>query len=380
MATVLIVAGETSGDIHGANLARALKALDPSLRIVGAGGIHMRAAGVEILLDPTAHATVGLVEAFQGLHRHARHFRLLQSALRTRRPDVAVLIDSPDFNLRFAERVADHGIPVVYYIGPQVWAWRKGRIRTIRRLVRKMIVILDFEERIYRDAGVDVAFVGHPLLDARKDVDREALRRELGSPRTLVGLLPGSRQKQFRSLYPIMNEAAGLIGKEVPEARFVVACAPNINPKQAMGRGPDVVWNRTPEVLAASDLVIVASGTATLEAAIYGTPMIVTYRLNPVTAYLLGPLVWLNTKDFSLVNIVAGKRVAPEYYQGKAKPRLIAREAVSILRDGRLPEMRRALDEVRRKLGSPGASRRAAEEVLKIVRGSGAVIESRRPR
>jgi len=378
MSTILIVAGETSGDIHGANLARALKALDPTLRIVGAGGVHMREAGVEIVVDPTAHATVGLVEAFQSMHRHARHYRLLQSALRTHRPDAAVLIDSPDFNLRFAERVVDHGIPVVYYISPQIWAWRKGRIRTIKRLVRKMIVILDFEEQIYRDAGVDVAFVGHPLLDARKDVDRDAVRRELGSPRTLIGLLPGSRQKQFRSLFPIMRKAAELIAKEVPEARFVVACAPNINPKlalsgaegQAMGRGLEVVWNRTPDVLTASDLLIVASGTSTLEAAIYGTPMIVTYRLNPVTAYLVGPLVWLNTKDFSLVNILAGKRIVPEYYQSRAKPELIAREAVSILKEGRLPEMRRALDEVRRKLGSPGASRRAAEEVLKIVRAS----------
>jgi lipid-A-disaccharide synthase len=370
MTTVLIVAGETSGDIHGANLARALKQLDPSIRIVGAGGVHMREAGVEILVDPTAHATVGLVEAFQSMHRHARHFRLLQSALKTHRPDAAVLIDAPDFNLRFAERVVDHGIPVVYYVSPQIWAWRKGRIRTIKRLVRKMLVILDFEEKIYRDAGVDVTFVGHPLLDARKDVDRETVRQELGAPKTLIGLLPGSRQKQFRSLFPIMKEAAELIGKEIPEARFVVACAPNINPKQALGQGLEVVWNRTPDVMAASDLLIVASGTSTLEAAIYGTPMIVTYKLNPVTAYLLGPLVWLNTKNFSLVNILAGKRIVPEYYQAKAKPKLLAREAVSILRGGRLPEMRRALDEVRRKLGAPGASRRAAEEVLKIVRTS----------
>jgi lipid-A-disaccharide synthase len=367
MTTVLLSATETSGDIHGGNLARALKKLDPSVRLVGAGGAHMREAGVEIVLDPTAHATVGIVEAFQNMHRHARHYRLLQSALRTHRPDAAVLIDAPDFHLRFAERVADHGIPVVYYISPQVWAWRKGRLKTIKRLVRKMIVILDFEEELYRNAGVDVAFVGHPLLDAARDIDREAVRRGWGSPRTVVGLLPGSRQKQFRSLFPVLRKSAELIGRELPEAKFVVACAPNINPKQAMGSGLEVVWNRTPDVMAASDLLLVASGTATLEAAIYGTPMIVTYRLNPVTAYLVGPLVWLNTKDFSLVNIVAGKRIMPEYYQAKARPELIAREAVSILKDGRLPEMRKALAEVRRKLGSPGASLRAAREVLQVV-------------
>jgi lipid-A-disaccharide synthase len=368
MTTLLIVAGETSGDIHGANLALALRKLDPSVRLVGAGGVRMREAGVETVFDPTAHATVGLVEAFQSLHRHARHFRLLQSALRTRRPDAAVLIDAPDFNLRLAERVVDHGIPVVYYISPQIWAWRKGRIRTIKRLVRKMICILDFEEKIYRDAGVDVSFVGHPLLDAFRDVDREAFRREMGAPKTLIGLLPGSREKQFRSLFPVMRKAAQLIGKEVPEAKFAVACAPNIHPKQAMGHGLEVVWNRTPEVMASSDLLLVASGTATLEAAIYGTPMIVTYRLNPLTAYLLGPLVWLNTRNFALVNIVAGRRIMPEYYQHRAKPALLAGEALSILRHGRLPEMRRSLSEVRRKLGGPGASLRAAREILAVLR------------
>jgi lipid-A-disaccharide synthase len=362
------VAGETSGDIHGANLARALKALDPSLRIAGAGGVHMREAGVEILVDPTGHASVGIVEAFQNMHRYAQLYRKLQSALKTHRPAAAVLIDSPDFNLRLAERVVDHGVPVVYYVSPQIWAWRPGRIRTIRRLVRKMLVILDFEEKIYRDAGVDVSFVGHPLLDARRDIDREAVRRGFGSPATLIGLLPGSRAKQFRKLFPVLREAAARISAEIPEAKFVVACAPNIHPKLAMGHGIDVAWNRTPEVMAASDLLITASGTATLEAAIYGTPMIVTYKLNPVTALTLGPLI--RVKHYALVNIVAGKPVMPELYQFKARPELLAKEAISILKGGRLPEMRRALEEVRRKLGSPGASRRAAEEVLKIVRAS----------
>jgi lipid-A-disaccharide synthase len=285
-------------------------------------------------------------------------------------PDAVVLIDAPDFNLRFAERVVDHSIPVIYYIGPQIWAWRKGRIKTIKRLVRKMIVILDFEERLYRDGGVEVAFVGHPLLDAVRDIDRAAVRRELGAKGLLIGLLPGSRRKQFQKLFPVMTKAAALIAKEFPEAKFVAACAPNIDPKQALGHGIDVVWNRTPEVMAASDLLLVASGTATLEAAIYGTPMIVTYLLNPLTAWLLGPIVRSNIKDFSLVNIVAGKRIVPEYYQSKAKPALLAREAVSLIREGKLSAMREALAGVRQKLGAPGASRRAAEEVLKVVASS----------
>jgi lipid-A-disaccharide synthase len=367
MTTIFIVATETSGDIHGANLARQLKAIDPSIRLVGAGGAHMREAGVEILIDPTAHATVGVVEAFRHLGRYAQIYRLLQSSLRTWLPDAVVLIDSPDFNLRFAGRVKDHGIPVIYYISPQIWAWRKSRIRTIQKVVRKMIVILDFEEKIYRDAGVDVAFVGHPLLDAYRDIDREAVRKEWGVKKYLIGLLPGSRGKQFRLLMPILKKTAELITKELPEATFVLGCAPNINPKIAEADGIRVVHNRTPEVMAASDLLIVASGTATLEAGIYGTPMIVTYRLNPATAYLFGPLVWLNTRLWALVNIVAGREIVPEMYQWRAKPPLLAQEAISMIRNGRLAEIRKALGEVRHKLGSPGASRRAAEEVLKTI-------------
>lgn len=365
MTTILIVAGETSGDIHGANLARAIHELRPRARLAGAGGPRMREAGVEILADPIKHATVGIVEAFQSMHHYARLYRLLISALRTHRPDAAVLIDFPDFNLRFAERVKDHGIPAVYYISPQVWAWRPRRIKTIARLVRKMIVILDFEEELYRKHGVDVVFVGHPLLDAVRDIDGKEFRRELGGGGPLVGLLPGSRSKQFASLFPIMKKTAALIAKEMPDARFVVACAPSIDPRKAQAGGLPAVWNRTPEVMAASDLLITASGTATLEAAIHGTPMIITYKLNPITALMLGPLVDL--KDYALVNIVAGRRIMPEYYQFRAKPELIAREAVSILRDGRLPEMRRQLAEVRRKLGAPGASKRAAAEVLKVA-------------
>lgn len=368
MATILIVAGETSGDIHGANLARALKELDPSVRLVGAGGAHMRAAGVEILHDPTAHASIGIVEAIKNLHRYAKLYRLLQSALRTFKPDVAVLIDSPDFNLPFAARAKDHGVPVVYYIGPQLWAWRSGRVKTVRKVVRKMLVILPFEEKFYRDAGVDVAYVGNPLLDHEKSVDRDAVRRSFGSPATLIGLLPGSRRKQFRSLFPVFRDAAALIAKEVPGAKFVVAAAPAVDPEPAIAAGFTTVVDRTPEVMAASDLLLIASGTATLEAGMYGTPMIVSYKLNPLTAYTLGPLVRMNIKDFALVNIVAGRRLVPEYYQARAKPGLIAAEALDLLKTGRLAALRADLAEIRLKMGRPGASRRAAEEVLQVVR------------
>ncbi|MBI4563192.1 MAG: lipid-A-disaccharide synthase [Planctomycetes bacterium] len=370
--TLLIVAGEASGDLHGANLARALKELEPRTVLLGAGGQRMREAGVELVAETTAHAAVGIVEAFHQFHHYARLYRSLQSTLRRRRPDAVVLIDFPDFNLRFAGRARDHGIPVVYYVSPQIWAWRPGRIRTIRRVVTKMIVILDFEERLYREAGVDATFVGHPLMDALKHVDRDSLRKEFrAGDGTLIGLLPGSRTKQFASLFPTLLKSAELISREIPGTRYVVACARGIDPQRARARREgspvpfDVVWDRAADVMAASDLLITASGTATLEAALYGTPMIVTYKLNPVTALTLGPLVRL--KDYALVNIVAGRRIMPEYYQFQAKPQRIAREAVSILTQGRLGAMRKDLAEVRRKLGPPGASRRAAEVVLQTI-------------
>lgn len=366
MTTILLVAGETSGDLHGSNLARALREIEPGLRLIGTGGRHMREAGVELIHDTTEHATVGFFEVLANLGRYAALYRKLQSVLKREKPDAAVLIDSPDFNLRFAARVADHGIPVVYYIGPQLWAWRKGRIRTVRKVVRKMLVILDFEETLYREAGVDVAFVGHPLLDAERKVDRAAFRKEFGSPEVLVGLLPGSRRKQFRWLFPRMRDAAERIRKEIPGARFVTALAPAIDPALAAAPGIDAVVDRTPELMASADVLLVASGTATLEAAMYGTPMVVTYRLNPLTAYAFGPLVWLNTKDFALVNIVAGRRVVPELYQRRGSPENLAREALALLK--RAPEVRRDLAEVRRRMGSPGASRRAAEEVIQAAR------------
>jgi len=248
-----------------------------------------------------------------------------------------------------------------------VWASRPGRVRTLKSLVRRMLVIFEFEEEIYRRAGVDVAFVGHPLLDVLSDPpDASALRREwnIGRDETLIGLLPGSRSRQFRALFPRMRAAAERISRDVPGTRFLVACAPGISPRFANGPLP-AVRDRTYDVMAASDLLLTASGTATIEAAILGTPMIVTYVVNLLTALALGPLI--RVRDYAMVNIVAGRRVMPELYQFKAKPELLAREAISILRENRLAEMKRCLAEVRGKLGKPGASRRAAEEILRAL-------------
>jgi lipid-A-disaccharide synthase len=366
VASILIVAGESSGDLHGANLARELRALRPGLKIFGTGGKHMSEAGVEILHDATRHATVGLVEAIRNLGEYARLYRRLISFARREKPDAVVLVDLPDFNLKFGRYVHGLGIPIVYYIGPQIWGWRAGRLKTIAKIVRKMLVILPFEEEIYRKAGVDVTFVGHPLLDVVGEAKPTRLREELGGPKLLIGLLPASRASQFARIFPILIKASRLIRDELPETRFVVACAPNIDPARVKAGMPEaaVVQGRTYEVMAASDLLLTASGTATLEAALFGTPMIVTYKLNTVTAALVYPMV--RVKQYALVNLVAGREVVPEYYQFQARPELLARAAVSMIREGRLPAIRRELAEVRQKLGRPGASRRAAEEIVKV--------------
>lgn len=363
---LLIIAGETSGDIHGANLARALQEKNPGIRLVGTGGSRMRDAGVELIEDTTKYASVGIVEAFHQMHRYTKLYRILQSALRKYRPDACVLIDFPEFNLRFAARSVDHGVPVLYYISPQVWAWRQGRVKTIRRYVRKMLVVFPFEVDFYRKHGIDATFVGHPMVDHFEPQDRNGLRNEMNvGEAPLIGLLPGSRSKQFKGLFPRMKRVAELVRKEIPDVRFVLACAPNIDPEKAKAPGIHVVKGRTPEVLASSDLLVTASGTATVEAALHGTPMIVTYVTNPASALLLGPLI--RVKDYAMVNILAGRRIMPEYYVFRAKPELMAREAISILKENRLPQMRKDLEEVQRILGGPGASERAAEEILKSI-------------
>jgi lipid-A-disaccharide synthase len=374
VSSLLIVAGETSGDLHGAHLARELHAIRPDLKIFGTGGKHMAAAGVDILHDATRHATVGLVEAVRNIGQYVKLYRKLVSFARTERPAAVVLIDLPDFNIKFGRYVKQLGIPIVYYISPQVWAWRPGRLKTIAKMVRKMLVIFPFEEELYRKAGVDVTYVGNPLLDVIPDKPKSTLRTELNVRGRLIGLLPASRKSQFARLFPVMMKTCKLILKEYPDTRFVIACAPNIDPEWVESERDqygmsaiDIVHNRTYDVMASSDLLLVASGTATLEAGLFGTPMIVTYKLNTLTAALVYPM--LKVKSYALVNIVAGKMVVPELYQLQARPDLLAREAISMIRDGRLPKIREELRDVRRRLGGPGASRRAAQEVLKIISG-----------
>jgi lipid-A-disaccharide synthase len=370
MPRILIVAGEASGDLYGAMLARALRARAPTADLVGAGSEQMRAAGVRILADPTTFASIGIVEALSHLRRFLDLRRTLQRALQQERPDVLVPIDFPDFNLPLAERAHGLGIPVVYYVSPTLWAWRPGRIHTIARVVRRMLVIFPFERELYERAGVPVTFVGHPLKDvvAERGPARD-LRAELGiGPEApLVGLLPGSRLKQYETLLPRMSAAAALVRREWPRARFAIAQAHTIPPGTPAPDGIPVVRDRIHDVLSAADALLTASGTATVEAALYGVPMVVTYWVHPLAALTLGPL--LRVRDYAMVNILAGRRIMPELYQFKARPALLAGALSALLPLERRATLRWHLSLVAEALGPPGASGRAADEILRVARG-----------
>lgn len=368
MSSLLIVAGEASGDLHGALLARELRRLTPEIQLFGAGGQGMRGAGVELVADPTRHAAVGVVEALQALGRYAALFRRLVAEARSRQPDAVVLIDLPDFNLRLAQALSRLGIPIIYYISPQIWAWRGGRMRTIARTVTKMIVIFDFELELYRKAGIDAVFVGHPFIDVIGDcAAHRGLRERLDVTGPMVGLLPASRKAQFRRLFPIFRETAARIRREVPGVEFVVACAPTIRPEEAaLGGFPmHVVQDRTYEVMADSDLLLMASGTATVEAMIFGTPAIVAYRVSWASALLGRALI--RVRHVAMPNILAGREVLPEFLQGRARPDLLAAEAIRLLRGAGLSQLRAELARLRERLGPPGAARRAALEVLRTA-------------
>ncbi|HEX2342907.1 MAG TPA: lipid-A-disaccharide synthase [Vicinamibacterales bacterium] len=362
--------GEPSGDLYAGALAREMRALDPSVEIAGIGGDRLRAGGASLLADYHGIAVTGLVEAVRVLPRaRAMYRQIVDDAARTR-PDVFVAIDFPDFNFRVAEAMRRRGVPVVYYIGPQLWAWRPGRMKAMRRFARLVLVIFPFEEAIYREAGVPVEFVGHPLVElARAPGPRADIRRSLGleADKPVVALLPGSRPNELRAILPGLADAARLIATRIPAAQFVVARAPGLSDALfADLGGPAIIEQRADEVLAAADVALTASGTATVQAAIHGTPMVIVYRVSPLTYAIGKPFVQVDT--FGMVNLVAGRRIVPELVQADFTPEAVADAAVSLLTDrARADQVRAALAEVRAKLGGPGATRRAAQAILRVV-------------
>jgi lipid-A-disaccharide synthase len=368
---IMISCGEPSGDLYAGALAAELLTREPGAEIFGFGGARLRASGARLVGDFAGVSVTGLVEALRVVPRSYAMLRRLVAAARRTRPDVFVAIDFPDFNFRLMPALHALGIPIVYYISPQLWAWRAGRMETMKKFVQRVLVIFPFEESIYRSAGVPVTFVGHPLVDlANPSESRSAFLTKCGlAPEApTIALLPGSRVSELRHIVPGMAAALPLIRARVPAVQFLVAAAPNL-PDELFRAfdGIRLVRDRTDDVLAASDVVITASGTATVQAALHERPMVVVYRLSPLTYAIGKPFVRVDT--YAMANLIAGGRVVPELIQDDFTPARVANETVPLLTDpARHARVREALREVRERLGAPGASGRAADQILAAAR------------
>ena len=379
MARILIVTGEASGDLHGANLAKAFKARDPQGSVSGIGGPAMKAAGVELVEEMGRFDVIGMVGPL-ALIPIIQRFVRMRRLFRSKRWDTVVFIDHPGLNLRFAYFAKAAGLRVVYYIAPQIWAWAPWRIRWIKQRVDHVLVILPFEKSIYDEAGVRCTFVGNPILDAVVGhYERGELRSRFGisDDERVIGLLPGSRSHEVQVLLPILIEAVEKLARREPKTKFVLAQASTVQDnllQPLLARSPipiRVVKEQATEVMALSDLLLVASGTATLQAAVVGTPMVLFYRTAPLTYWFANMFIRfvIRVKWIGLVNLVVGRTVVPELIQAEATGQRLYEEAIRILEDPvAYDHMKRELNQVRAALGMPGASSRAAEVVLAACR------------
>ncbi len=373
MTRLFLVAGEASGDLHGSFLARALREIEPRIELSGVGGGRMAAEGVRLLANADDLGVTGVWEVLRELPKFRRLLGRLGEHLERERPDGFVPIDYPDFNLRLAEKAHAAGIPIVYYISPQVWAWRRGRIATLRRLVRRMIVIFPFEEEIFRAAGVPVSYVGHPLADrTRPRIERDEMRDSLGvgARDLLIALLPGSRRGEIERILPVLVETRERLVKE-NGLRWVLALAPGFREDDLprvgrIDRAIAVRQGETREILNACDLALTASGTATIEAALLGTPMVVLYKMHPLTWFLARRLV--RVPHVAMANLLAGERIVPEYLQGEANATTLSAEVLRWVRDPSLRAATRVkLLAAAARLGPGGAVGRAARVILDEV-------------
>lgn len=373
--TIMISAGEASSDMYAARLATALRERTGA-QMFGMGGPGMAGAGVELVADYHEVAVVGIAEVLHKIPAVIGVQRRLAREAAQRRPALAILVDSPGTHLGVARRLKNIGVPVGYFIGPQVWAWRAGRVRIIKRLVKRMVVIFPFEERIYRDAGVPVNFVGHPLVDVvRPTMTRAefAGRFGLDAARPILTLLPGSRRSEIARNFPGMLETCEIVRRETGDrgVQFVHAAAPGLSADFfATYARPGIevrrVENATYDALAAADCAIVASGTATVEAALLGTPMVVIYRVAAASAMVLRHMV--RTPFIGMVNLIAGRLVAPEFIQDAFKPAAVATEVRRLLESSAArEEMKAGLAEVRAKMGPGGAIERTADVFARML-------------
>jgi lipid-A-disaccharide synthase len=364
---IMILAGEPSGDIHGGHLCREIKNLSPGIRLFGMGGPDMEDAGVELVHRIGNTGVIGFWEVYKEIGKYWKIFKNMVAVMEERRPDAVILIDYPGFNIRFARKAHRLGIKVYYYISPQLWAWGQWRIKKIRRGVDKMLVIFPFEKEFYNSHGIEAEFVGHPLIGTlNPDLSKDECQKELGvTTSPVIGLLPGSRKAEVEKILPLLLETAAILRDHLPKAEFILPVAstelrPIIEDKIKSAQVEIMVIEENGQkIIAAADLLILASGTVTLEAAVFLTPMIIVYKIS-FFSWIMAKIL-LKIPFIGLVNIVSGKKIVPEFIQYQARPEVVARAGLELLTQ---PEIRdrmvRELKIVKDKLGPPGAASRAA--------------------
>ena len=373
--TIMIVAGEASGDMHGAALVREMSKINPSLHFYGIGGSQLEKMGVNLLVNNSSMAVMGIIEIVSKLRSILKILGMMKKSLDEDRPDLLILIDYADFNLRLAKAAKKKGIKVFYYISPKVWAWRKSRIDQIKKFVDTMAVIFPFEVDTYATKGYTVHYVGHPLVDmVQPHYAKQDSRKKIGiaEDKTTIALLPGSRLSEVTKLLPEMLIAAEILTEKIPDVQFVLPLADTLEEKiifdisKSSSVKIKVIAGKTYDVIASADLAIVASGTATLETGLLCVPMIIIYKLSPISVLIARMII--NPQHIGLVNIIAGKTIVPELIQSDANGPRIASEALAILlNEEKKQEMIAQLSDIRAKLGEPGAARRAAQIACDMI-------------
>ncbi|MDD5722120.1 MAG: lipid-A-disaccharide synthase [Syntrophales bacterium] len=372
---IMIIAGEASGDLHGAHLVRAMLSINPGLRFYGVGGEAMEAAGVRLVAHSSEMAVMGVTEILPRLGFILKVRRDLRRSLKEAAPSLLILIDYPGFNLSLARFAHENRIKVFYYISPKVWAWRKKRIYALEKYVDRMALILPFEEEVYEGVDLDARFVGNPLLDTvkRKYPRGDAMKKfGLKEGVTTIALLPGSRKGEVTRLLPVMLSMANILKERIPAVQFVLPLAATLSldcvqgPVNGQGVDITITQGDAYDVVGLADIAVVASGTATLETALLGVPMVIVYKVSPLS-YLIGRM-FVHVDYMGLVNLIAGREIVPELLQGEATPERMADQVVDILASrSRMGVMKRGLLEVGTMLGSPGASQRAAHLACEMI-------------
>jgi lipid-A-disaccharide synthase len=371
--TVVIIAGETSGDLHGARLVNAMLARNQDISFYGVGGPALRQAGVRLSVDAAQLSVVGLTEVFSKLPAILKGLKTVKQLVNRLNPDLLILIDFPDFNLKIAAAAKKLGIPVLYYISPQIWAWRPGRVKQIAKLVDHMAVILPFEEDFYKKHQVPVTFVGHPLLDDHLPERSEACQQR-NAAQPIIGLLPGSRESEILRHVPVMLETAKILQTMLKNVQFFISHAPSVERKHleklvqdhACNVDLEIISDPVQDVFKRCSLVVAASGTVTLQAALHGVPMVIIYKVSPLSFWFGRALVRVN--NIGLVNLIAGNEIAPELVQYHASAVNIAATVSDLMTDStRRRRMRQELVNIRDLLGGPGASERVADIALEMI-------------